>query len=93
MPRETRDMDKAMGVIAQQDEDIDTLLGNHRLPESCEHGFRGERNPCRERGLRGNDEKNCEPDTKNDSGRADSATDFRELLRVVASETDSTWMV
>ena len=43
------DMDKAMGVIAQQDEDIDTLLGIIDCLKA----------------------------------RADSATDFRELLRVV----------
>lgn len=84
------DMPSAMGIIAQQDEDIDTLLGvidvlkaagtvtdssDEENQDGDEEKTDGE--DCNEDGEGGE-----EPETKKED-RADSATDFRELLRVV----------
>lgn len=77
------DMDKAMGVIAQQDEDIDTLLGIIDCLKAANMDSEESETPAENEDSVETDEKNCDADTKNDSGRADSATDFRELLRVV----------
>lgn len=77
------DMDKAMGVIAQQDEDIDTLLGIIDCLKAANMDSEESETPSENEDSEETDEKNCDADTKNDSGRADSATDFRELLRVV----------
>ena len=77
------DMDKAMGVIAQQDEDIDTLLGIIDCLKAANMDSEESETPAENEDSEETDEKNCDADTKNDSGRADSATDFRELLRVV----------
>lgn len=77
------DMDKAMGVIAQQDEDIDTLLGIIDCLKAANMDSEESETPAENKDAEETDEKNCDADTKNDSGRADSATDFRELLRVV----------
>lgn len=77
------DMDKAMGVIAQQDEDIDTLLGIIDCLKAANMDSEESETPAENEDSEEADEKNCDADTKDDSGRADSATDFRELLRVV----------
>lgn len=77
------DMDKAMGVIAQQDEDIDTLLGIIDCLKAANMDSEESETPAENEDSEETDEKNCDADTKDDSGRADSATDFRELLRVV----------
>ena len=77
------DMDKAMGVIAQQDEDIDTLLGIIDCLKAANMDSEESETPAENEDSEETDEKNCDADTKNDSGRADSATGFRELLRVV----------
>ena len=76
------DMDKAMGVIAQQDEDIDTLLGIIDCLKAANVDLDGEdETPAAEED---GDDTNCDEDkTKENADRADSATDFRELLRVV----------
>lgn len=77
------DMDKAMGVIAQQDEDIDTLLGIIDCLKAANMDSEESETPAENEDSEETDEKNCDADAKDDSGRADSATDFRELLRVV----------
>lgn len=77
------DIDKAMGVIAQQDEDIDTLLGvidvlkaaNIDSAESCNKDAEGDTEEAT--AADGDEEKAANAD------RADSANDFREMLRVV----------
>lgn len=76
------DMDKAMGVIAQQDEDIDTLLGIIDCLKAANVDLDGEdETPAAEED---GDDTNCDEDKpKENADRADSATDFRELLRVV----------
>lgn len=76
------DMDKAMGVIAQQDEDIDTLLGIIDCLKAANVDLDGEdETPAAEEDA---DDTNCDEDKpKENADRADSATDFRELLRVV----------
>lgn len=74
------DMNGAMGVIAQQDEDIDTLLGiidalkaaNIDSEEKCDA----------EEAESGEAAENAEPAAESGE-RKDSADDFRELLRVV----------
>lgn len=76
------DMDKAMGVIAQQDEDIDTLLGIIDCLKAANVDLDGEdETPAAEED---GDDTNCDEDKpKENADRADSATDFRELLHVV----------
>ena len=76
------DMDKAMGVIAQQDEDIDTLLGIIDCLKAANVDLDGEdETPAAEED---GDDTNCDEDKpKENADRADYATDFRELLRVV----------
>ena len=76
------DMDKAMGVIAQQDEDIDTLLGIIDCLKAANVDLDGEdETPAAEED---GDDTNCDEDKpKENADRADSTTDFRELLRVV----------
>ena len=70
-------------MIAQQDEDIDTLLGIIDCLKAANMDSEESETPAENEDSEETDEKNCDADTKNDSGRADSATDFRELLRVV----------
>lgn len=81
------EMDKAMGVIAQQDEDIDTLLGVIDVLQAA-----GAMDSCDETNS-DDDEENTDDDEENtDDGeedkpanadRKDSKDDFREMLRVV----------
>lgn len=81
------EMDKAMGVIAQQDEDIDTLLGVIDVLQAA-----GAMDSCDETNS-DDDEENTDADEENaDEGeedkpanadRKDSKDDFREMLRVV----------
>lgn len=72
------DMDKAMGMIAQQDEDIDTLLAiiDCLTAGNVDSGDKGTPG-C------GTDSRSEGTAPENDTGRADSAGDFRELLRIV----------
>lgn len=88
------DMPGAMGVIAQQDEDIDTLLGvidvlkaagtvtdssDEEKQDGDDENTDGE--DCNKDGEGSEQEPKKDEGEKKD--RADSATDFRELLRVV----------
>lgn len=83
------DMPGAMGVIAQQDEDIDTLLGVIDVLKAAGTTTDGAEGDCGGtqtdgdgEGAEGNaDEGGNTAQDKKD--RADSANDFRELLRVV----------
>lgn len=72
------DLDRAMGVIAQQDEDIDTLLGVIDVLQAANTDSDDE--PQNEDEEENSDEGEEEPVANAD--RADS-NDFRELLRVV----------
>lgn len=75
------DMPGAMGVIAQQDEDIDTLLGVIDVLKAAGTTTDGAEGDCGGTQTDGDgDEGNAAQDKK---GRADSANDFCELLRVV----------
>lgn len=75
------DMPGAMGVIAQQDEDIDTLLGVIDVLKAAGTTTDGAEGDCGGTQTDGDgDEGNAAQDKKD---RADSANDFRELLRVV----------
>ena len=77
------DLNGAMGVIAQQDEDIDTLLG---IIDCLKAGGVGAADaaPAAENADEGEPEKADEgEDQKANADRKDSAEDFRELLRVV----------
>lgn len=74
------DIDKAMGVIAQQDEDIDTLLGVIDVLQAANNEDSDEEENADEDDEQNNDEGEEEPAANAD--RADS-NDFRELLRVV----------
>lgn len=75
------DMPGAMGVIAQQDEDIDTLLGVIDVLKAAGTTADGAEGDCGGTQTDGDgDEGNAAQDKK---GRADSANDFCELLRVV----------
>lgn len=87
-----QDLNGAMGVIAQQDEDIDTLLGVIDVLKAAGTVTDGEENENEDAdGEEENaDSDGCqkdgegeEPKTDRKDRRADSATDFRELLRVV----------
>ena len=81
------DMPGAMGVIAQQDEDIDTLLGVIDVLKAAGTTTDGAEGDCGGTQTDGDgDEGNSDEggDTAQDKkDRADSANDFRELLRVV----------
>lgn len=83
------DMPGAMGVIAQQDEDIDTLLGVIDVLKAAgttTDGAEGDCGGTQTDGDGESDEGNADEggDTAQDKkDRADSANDFRELLRVV----------
>jgi hypothetical protein len=81
-----QDVNGAMSVIAQQDEDIDTLLGVIDVLKAAAPVLDGDDKPD---GEEKNDGDDCakndgdgegEPEKKD---RADAADDFRELLRVV----------
>lgn len=74
------DMPGAMGVIAQQDEDIDTLLGVIDVLKAAGTTTDGAEGDCGGTQTDGDgDEGNAAQDKKD---RADSANDFCELLRV-----------
>ena len=83
------EMDKAMGVIAQQDEDIDTLLGVIDVLQAANAAETAtdsdEENADEdEENKDADDEENkdgCEDNSNAD--RKDSKDDFREMLRVV----------
>lgn len=83
------EMDKAMGVIAQQDEDIDTLLGVIDVLQAANAAETAtdsdeENNDEDEENKDADDEENkdgCEDNSNAD--RKDSKDDFREMLRVV----------
>lgn len=84
------DMPGAMGVIAQQDEDIDTLLGVIDVLKAAgttTDGAEGAEGDCGGTQTDGDgDEGNADEggDAAQDKkDHADSANDFRELLRVV----------
>lgn len=80
------EMGKAMGVIAQQDEDIDTLLGVidvlqaanavENVTDSDEENTDEDEENTDEEGAEGTEEKA-------NADRKDSKDDFREMLRVV----------
>lgn len=80
------EMGKAMGVIAQQDEDIDTLLGVidvlqaanavENVTDSDEENTDEDEENTDEEGTEGTEEKA-------NADRKDSKDDFREMLRVV----------
>lgn len=75
------DMPGAMGVIAQQDEDIDTLLGVIDVLKAAGTTTDGAEGNCGGTQTDGDgDEGNAAQDKKD---RTDSANDFCELLRVV----------
>lgn len=75
------DMPGAMGVIAQQDEDIDTLLGVIDVLKAAGTTTDGAEGNCGGTQTDGDgDEGNAAQDKKD---RADSDNDFRELLYVV----------
>lgn len=75
------DMPGAMDVIAQQDEDIDTLLGVIDVLKAAGTTTDGAEGDCGGTQTDGDgDEGNAAQDKKD---RADSANDFCELLRVV----------
>lgn len=83
------EMDKAMGVIAQQDEDIDTLLGVIDVLQAANAAETAtdsdeENTNEDEENKDADDEENkdgCEDNSNAD--RKDSKDDFREMLRVV----------
>ena len=81
------DMPGAMGVIAQQDEDIDTLLGVIDVLKAAGTTTDGAEGDCGGTQTDGaGDEGNADEggDAAQDKkDHADSANDFRELLRVV----------
>lgn len=81
------DMPGAMGVIAQQDEDIDTLLGVIDVLKAAGTTTDGAEGGCGGTQTDGDgDEGNADEggDVAQDKkDHADSANDFRELLRVV----------
>ena len=72
------DMPGAMGVIAQQDEDIDTLLGVIDVLKAAGTTTDGAEGDCG--GTQTDGDGDAAQDKKD---HADSANDFRELLRVV----------
>lgn len=89
-----QDLNGAMGVIAQQDEDIDTLLGvidvlkaAGTAADSAENEDEDENADGEEENTDGDgcqkDGEGEEPKTDRKDRRADAATEFREMLRVV----------
>ena len=89
-----QDLNGAMGVIAQQDEDIDTLLGvidvlkaAGAVADSAENEDEDENADGEEENTDGDgcqkDGEGEEPKTDRKDRRADAATEFREMLRVV----------
>ena len=87
------DLPGAMGVIAQQDEDIDTLLGVIDVLKSASPVLDSEENKDEDENADGEGEKadgdGCKQDgegeepAKADKKDRSDSTDFRELLRVV----------
>lgn len=86
------DLPGAMGVIAQQDEDIDTLLGVIDVLKSASPVLDSEEKQDEDEKTDGDDENadsdGCQKDGEGEEkadkkDRADSSTEFRELLRVV----------
>lgn len=78
------DLNGAMSVIAQQDEDIDTLLGVIDVLKAAAPVIDGEDDPnADEDDEEKTDGDDCGAEKTDKKDRADSATDFRELLRVV----------
>lgn len=73
------DLDRAMGVIAQQDEDIDTLLGVIDVLQAANTDSDEPENEDSD------DEENADESEDEPAANADRAdsSDFRELLRVV----------
>lgn len=89
-----QDLTGAMGVIAQQDEDIDTLLGVIDVLKAAETVTDGEENADEDENTDEDDENSdgddCqqdgdgeEPKSDRKDRRSDSAVEFREMLRVV----------
>ncbi len=94
-----QDLDGAMDVIAQQDEDIDSLLGIIDVLKAAKAGSldSDDENQDEDENQDGDDEEapekadgddctakdGCGPRKGDKKDRADSAGDFRELLRVV----------
>lgn len=80
------DLPGAMGVIAQQDEDIDTLLGVIDVLKAAPPALDSEDNQDSDENADADEEKadgdGEDPAKADKKDRADS-TDFRELLRVV----------
>ena len=88
------DLNGAMGVIAQQDEDIDTLLGvidvlkaAETVADSAENEDEDENTDGEEENADGDgcqqDGEGEEPKGDRKDRRSDAATEFREMLRVV----------
>lgn len=76
------DVEKAMGVIAQQDEDIDTLLGVIDVLTAAKAAAAADSDdPAPAADPEEKKEDGCGAEQNAD--RKDSADDFRELLRVV----------
>lgn len=89
------DLNGAMGVIAQQDEDIDTLLGVIDVLKAAETVADSAENEDEDENADGDDEnadgdeepkqdgEGEEPKGDRKDRRSDAATEFREMLRVV----------
>jgi hypothetical protein len=79
------DVNGAMGVIAQQDEDIDTLLGIIDVLQAAAPVLDGSDCTATDGDGEENGEENTDEDepAQENADRKDSADDFRELLRVV----------
>ena len=78
------DLNGAMSVIAQQDEDIDTLLGVIDVLKAAAPVMDSDDEPKTDEDDEPKaDGSDCGSDNTDKKDRADSATDFRELLRVV----------
>ena len=82
-----QDLNGAMGVIAQQDEDIDTLLGVIDVLKAAGTVADSAENEDEDENADGDgcqqDGEGEEPKTDRKDRRADAATEFREMLRVV----------
>lgn len=78
------DLPGAMSVIAQQDEDIDTLLGVIDVLKAAAPVIDSEDEPNEDDDDEKTNGDDCGGEEKTDKkDRADSASEFRELLRVV----------
>lgn len=78
------DLPGAMSVIAQQDEDIDTLLGVIDVLKAAAPVIDSEDKPNEDDDDEKTNGDDCGGEEKTDKkDRADSASEFRELLRVV----------